>query len=326
MKSSLKNMVFVLLGICLVTSATVAIVHKVTEDPIEKAKQQKTAAALKAVLPAFDNKPEAVDGVYKATLGDKVVGYAVESTSPNGFNGNVKLMVGFDAEGNIVNIDVLEQAETPGLGTLMTEPDNSLLKSFKGKKASSVKMTVNKDGGDVEALTAATISSRAYTEAVALAYEAYKKASAGDKPQPTIDYVALLPVYNQLFDSKVDGVRVRTAIQGASAVGFAIEGTSANGYNGNIRLVVGFDMEGTILGIAVAEQDETPGLGGLMTEQENALAASLVGKKADKIKWGLKKEGGSVDALTSATISSRAYVEAVEAAYETFKKVSTEWE
>lgn len=326
MKSSLKNMVFVLLGICLVTSAAVAFVHKVTEEPIEKAKQQKVAAALKAVLPAFDNTPEAVDGVYKAMMDGEVVGYAVESTSPNGFNGNVRLMVGFDAEGTIVNIDVLEQAETPGLGSLMAEPDNNLLRSFKGKRASDVKMTVRKDGGDVDALTAATISSRAYAEAVALAYEAFKKASAEDKPQTTIDYTALLPEYNQLFDGKIEGAKVRTAIQGASAVGFAIEGVSPNGYNGSIRLIVGFDMEGTILGIAVAEQNETPGLGGLMTEQDNALAASLVGKRGDKIKWGLKKEGGSVDALTSATISSRAYVEAVEAAYETFLKVSTEWE
>jgi electron transport complex protein RnfG len=179
MKSSLKNMVFVLLGICLVTSAAVAFVYNVTEEPIEKAKQQKVAAALKAVLPVFDNAPEAVDGVYKAMMGSEVVGYAVESTSPNGFNGNVKLMVGFDAEGTIVNIDVLEQAETPGLGSLMAEPDNNLLRSFKGKRASDVKMTVRKDGGDVDALTAATITSRAYVSAVDKAFNAYLTKTQG---------------------------------------------------------------------------------------------------------------------------------------------------
>jgi electron transport complex protein RnfG len=112
-------------------------------------------------------------------MGSEVVGYAVESTSPNGFNGNVKLMVGFDAEGTIVNIDVLEQAETPGLGSLMAEPDNNLLRSFKGKRASDVKMTVRKDGGDVDALTAATISSRAYADAVARAYAAFKSVTTG---------------------------------------------------------------------------------------------------------------------------------------------------
>lgn len=321
MKSSLKNMVLVLLGICLVTSAAVALVYDVTKEPIEKAKQQKTVDALKAVLPTFDNQPQAEGGVYKATLGGQTVGYAVESTSPNGFNGNVKLMVGFDTEGTIVNIAVLEQAETPGLGSNMAEEDNVLLTSFKGKKASELKMTVKKDGGDVDALTAATISSRAYAEAVALAYEAFKKAKEADKPQVVIDYAALLPEYNQMFDGKIEGVKVRTAIQGANTVGYAIEGKSDNGYNGLVRVVVGFLPDGTINGIAVAEQNETPGLGGEMTEADNVLAKSLVGKNGAKVKWGLKKEGGSVDALTAATISSRAYVEAVEAAYETFKKV-----
>ena len=321
MKSSLKNMVLVLLGICLVTSAAVALVYDVTKEPIEKAKQQKTVDALKAVLPTFDNQPQAEEGVYKATLGGQTVGYAVESTSPNGFNGNIKLMVGFDTEGTIVNIAVLEQAETPGLGSNMAEEDNVLLTSFKGKKASELKMTVKKDGGDVDALTAATISSRAYAEAVALAYEAFKKAKEADKPKVVIDYTALVPEYNQMFDGKVEGVKVRTAIKGASAVGYVIEGKSDNGYNGLVSLVVGFLPDGTIYGIAVAEQNETPGLGGEMTSADNVLAKSLVGKNGAKVKWGLKKEGGSVDALTAATISSRAYVEAVEAAYETFKKV-----
>lgn len=314
-------MVLVLLAICLVTSSAVGLVYDVTKEPIEKAKQQKTVQALKAVLPAFDNEPVAKDGIYKATMGGKTVGYAVESTSPNGFNGDITLMVGFDTEGTIVNIAVLEQAETPGLGSNMANEENVLLASFKEKKAEGIKMTVKKDGGDVDALTAATISSRAYAEAVALAYEQFKKVKEADKPKVVIDYQSLLPEYNQLFDSKVDGVKVRSAIKGEGVVGYAIEGTSSRGYNGTVKVVVGFAPDGTILGIAVAEQSETPGLGSLMTEPDNVLAKSLVGKKGAKVKWGLKKEGGSVDALTSATISSRAYVEAVESAYNTFNKV-----
>jgi electron transport complex protein RnfG len=86
-------------------------------------------------------------------------------------------MVGFDAEGKILNINVLEQKETPGLGTKMADEGNVLLMSFKDKVAADVNMTVKKDGGDIDALTAATISSRAYAEAVAVAYEAFKVAS-----------------------------------------------------------------------------------------------------------------------------------------------------
>ena len=90
-------------------------------------------------------------------------------------------MVGFDTEGTILNINVLEQKETPGLGTKMADEGNVLLLSLKEKKASEVNMTVKKDGGDIDALTAATISSRAYAEAVAVAYEAFKVASGQQK-------------------------------------------------------------------------------------------------------------------------------------------------
>lgn len=185
MKSSLKNMVLVLFVICAVASAAVAYVSQITAEPIEQAKQQKVVAALKAVLPEFDNTPVAatVEGFegayYEAKLGDQTVGYAFESTSPNGFNGNVKLMVGFTVDGTIVNIEVLEQAETPGLGTNMTVIDNPLLLSFKGKQAAEMNMIVKKDGGDVDALTAATISSRAYADAVARAYAAFKSVTTG---------------------------------------------------------------------------------------------------------------------------------------------------
>ena len=207
MKSSLKNMVLVLFSICLVASAAVAYVNKITTEPIEQAKQQKVVAALKAVLPEFDQTSEAttVDGFegvyYSATMGGEIVGYAFESTSPNGFNGNVKLMVGFTADGTIVNIEVLEQAETPGLGTNMTVVDNPLLLSFKGKQAASVNMIVKKDGGDVDALTAATISSRAYADAVARAYNAFKSVTTGEINA----YTSATQLKQQEGEAKCDG-------------------------------------------------------------------------------------------------------------------------
>lgn len=178
MKSSLTNMVLVLLGICVVCSAAVGLVYNVTKEPIAKSQANKEMAALAAVLPEFDNSPVAEDiagqMVYKALMGEELVGVAVKSTSPNGFNGNVVLMVGFLPDGTINNIEVVEQAETPGLGTLMTEEGNVLLASFRGRKAAEMNMTVKQDGGEVDALTAATISSRAYAHAVSLAYASFK--------------------------------------------------------------------------------------------------------------------------------------------------------
>lgn len=192
MESSLKNMVVVLFTITLISSAAVGGVYMITKEPIEQAKVAAVNDALNQVLPEYEATTSQTIEVnslpivaHTATVADKAVGYAVESISKNGFGGTVRLMVGFDTAGKIININVLEQKETPGLGTKMTDEGNVLLASFKDKNASEINMTVKKDGGDVDALTAATISSRAYSEAVAVAYEAFKVAcgwqtTAGD--------------------------------------------------------------------------------------------------------------------------------------------------
>lgn len=196
MKSTLKNMTAVLFGITLVASAGVGVVNRITEEPIAKAKEAATIAALNEVLPAFDETTtEALSidelpiTVYTATKDDEVAGYAVETMTKKGFGGNVRLMVGFTPAGEVINVNVLEQSETPGLGTKMTDEGNPLLTSVKGQQLADKqlvdgKLAVKKDGGDVDALTAATISSRAYVDAVNRAWAAYKQVSAGE---PAVD-------------------------------------------------------------------------------------------------------------------------------------------
>ena len=184
MKSTLLNMVAVLFGITLVASAGVGAVYTITAEPIEKSKKKAVADALTAVLPAFDQSQTTeltIDGLpivaYTATAGGQVVGYAVETMTKQGFNGVVKLMAGFLPSGEVCNINVLEQSETPGLGTNMCNEDNPLIKSFKGRNPGDMTLKVKKDGGDVDALTAATISSRAYTDAMTRAYAAFQAVS-----------------------------------------------------------------------------------------------------------------------------------------------------
>ena len=92
------------------------------------------------------------------------IGAAVETFTNKGFSGNISLMVGILADGTLKNISVLQHAETPGLGSKMTEP--TFKDQFNGKKADSFNIKVKKDGGDVDAITAATISSRAFCDAV----------------------------------------------------------------------------------------------------------------------------------------------------------------
>lgn len=180
MKSTLFNMVMVLFVITLLASAGVGAVHMITEEPIAEARVKATREALKQVLPEFDETEVLRDTienlpvtVHTASEGGRVVGYAVESMTKNGFSGVIRLMVGFAPDGQILNIRVLEQAETPGLGTKMVGAGNPLEKSFVGRNPAQMKLGVKKDGGDVDALTAATISSRAYVDAVSRAYKAY---------------------------------------------------------------------------------------------------------------------------------------------------------
>lgn len=185
MKSTLLNMTAVLFGITLVASAGVGVVNMITEEPIAQAKKAATEAALNEVIESFDaitQKEElTIDEipvtVYTATNGGTVSGYAVQTITKLGFGGIVRLMVGFTTDGAVYNINVLEQSETPGLGTKMTDEGNPLITSIQGKQLTD-RLAVRKDGGEVDALTAATISSRAYVDAVNRAWEAYKQVTA----------------------------------------------------------------------------------------------------------------------------------------------------
>ncbi len=186
MKNTLLNMVLVLGGISLVASAGVGYVYKVTEEPIVLAAEANKKAALAEVLPAFDEvspAAETLDGipvtVHTATKGGNVVGYAVETATTKGFSGQFRLMVGFETDGRVRAVKVLEHAETPGLGSKMADEGNVLFASFEGRNPAEMKLSVKKDGGDVDALTAATITSRAYVDAVARAFNAMRAKTGG---------------------------------------------------------------------------------------------------------------------------------------------------
>ncbi len=194
MKSTLFNMTAVLLGITLVASAGVGVVNMITVEPIAAAEQAAKTEALTRVLPQFDTTEtvtKTIDEmqitVYTASQSGQAVGYAVETMSKNGFGGPISLMVGFTPEGEVINVNVLKQTETPGLGTKMADEGNPLLNSVKGHKLTEKKLVngmlaVTKDGGDVDALTAATISSRAYVDAINRAWMAYKSVVDGIAP------------------------------------------------------------------------------------------------------------------------------------------------
>lgn len=186
--SNLPNMVLTLLVITLISGSVLGYIYDLTKEPIQQAKTAKKIKAIKAVLPTFDNDPNAemktvtVNDVkmdfYPAKSEGKSIGTAVKTFTKNGFSGLIWLMVGFEPDGTIHNIEVLEHQETPGLGTKMSTP--KFKNQFKGKNPKNFKLQVTKDGGDVDAITAATISSRAFCDAVQKAYDNLEKKEGGN--------------------------------------------------------------------------------------------------------------------------------------------------
>jgi electron transport complex protein RnfG len=183
-ESTLKNMVLSLTLVALGASTCLGFIYEITKGPIEMTTLNKKLNAIKEVVPGFNNNPDAEmfrlptdDGdsldIYPAKKDSILIGYAVDTYTNNGFSGEITLMAGFKPDGTLINITVLTHKETPGLGSKMTDP--VFKDQFMDKNPSSFKLTVKKDGGQVDAITAATISSRAFCDAVQRAFNTLQK-------------------------------------------------------------------------------------------------------------------------------------------------------
>ncbi len=177
LESNLRNMMLSLMFISLVMAAALSYVYQLTKGPIEAANKQKEVAAVTEVIPAFNNDPvtemQQIEGLsfYIGKQDDKLVGIAVKTFTDKGFAGHFELMVGFLPDGTIYKTLVLDHKETPGLGSKMKE--KKFIGQFDGKNPGSFNLKVKKDGGQVDAITAATISSRAFSDGVQKAYNLY---------------------------------------------------------------------------------------------------------------------------------------------------------
>ena len=181
-ESTFLNMVATLFGVTLLAAGLLGSVYALTKEPIRLAELKKKNEAIQVVVPGFDNEPSQeveklfLDGdslfFYTARKGKEILGTAVETFTNDGFSGEFKLMVGFKPDGSIIDIAVIKHAETPGLGDKMEKGKSDFSVQFMGKHPESFNMAVAKDRGDVDAITASTITSRAYCDAVNRAYSA----------------------------------------------------------------------------------------------------------------------------------------------------------
>lgn len=186
-------MLMSLTAICLIAGVALAGVNMYTMVPIAESKAAALKAAIKEVTPGFDNNPTedkytaaVAEGdslvIYPAKKDGKLVGVAVESNTNKGFSGEIRIMVGFDTDGKLLNYSVLKHAETPGLGSKMQEwfRTDKNKQNVLGRSLAEGELAVVKDKGTVDAITAATISSRAFLDAINRAYAAYAGSQSWD--------------------------------------------------------------------------------------------------------------------------------------------------
>jgi len=187
-ESTFTNMVVTLLLVTGIAATALGYVYDLTKGPIAAAKLKAQQEAIKKVLPEFERLGDSykvpaelgADSLefFPAYNGEDLIGIAIKTYTKKGFNGFVSIMAGIDMDGNFSNYEVLENNETPGLGSKMgvwfknpVKPKQSVI----GKSPKTTKFIVSKDGGDIDAITASTISSRAFLDAMARAYSSYEE-------------------------------------------------------------------------------------------------------------------------------------------------------
>ncbi|MCK5856804.1 MAG: RnfABCDGE type electron transport complex subunit G [Bacteroidales bacterium] len=180
-ESTFINMVSRLFAVVAVAGAALGFVYMQTFDVIQAAKKKKLETAIGNVVPAFDTlitykvmPATGKDSItfYEAYANKELVGTAIATYTEKGFSGVFKIMVGFSPDGTIINTAVLEHKETPGLGDKMDKKKAKWSIQFNDKNPKTYILKVTKDGGNVDAITAATISSRAFCDATQRAYDA----------------------------------------------------------------------------------------------------------------------------------------------------------
>ena len=371
--STLPNMILSLGIICLIIAGILALVNVATKDTIAQAETKAKVEAIKEIVPAFDNNPyEEQDTValeseprplivYPATQGGQLVGYAIETYTDAGFAGHIDIMVGFDMQSQIVGFKVLKHEETPGLGAKIQEwftspaPSADLIRDVRGLDMSQASpLKVSKDGGKVDAITAATISSRAFIDALERAYRVYQSVVGEGSPvaqaaesncalpeREVIDslFNTLLPAYRLVDKAKSGTTDEGTPwlIQSygtndmSEATGLLVVTTSDDDYEGRcLPMLVCFDNNGALAAFAIADLNAKGRLISISNQyggnQDPATTKpskkSLIGKKVTPSSLKLREDGGSIDAVTESTVSSRAVLQGIARAQRIFVEAS----
>ena len=181
-ESSFINMTLTLLVITAVASFTLATVYSLTAEPIAMAREAKRKAAIGGVVPEFDRlesrryaPPGGGDSLEFnfAFKDNQLVGVAVSTWTNQGYSGQITAMVGFEPDGRIIDVVHLQHAETPGLGDKIEKGKSDWSDQYRGLHPAIDDIRITRDNGQIDAITAATITSRAYSDAIQRAFDTF---------------------------------------------------------------------------------------------------------------------------------------------------------
>ncbi|MDD6728136.1 MAG: RnfABCDGE type electron transport complex subunit G [Eubacteriales bacterium] len=348
-KSSVLVNTLVLFVVTLVAVLALAVVNQITRGPIEQAEINARAEIYKVVYVDAENFAEVENtdslleksgevlegaGFGGCSINDvlavesasgEVQGYVIAATSPSGYGGDIQIALGIKTDGTITGFDVVSNSETAGLGSKCTEPE--FKDQFAGKPATKLEYTKSGASADneIDAISGATITTNAVTEAVNAAIVFYQDSFGGgveeveeadpmEKAFPGADLSSLAEV--PVTDGEGENYTVDSVSQVGSD-GYIITVTAHNGYDGDLQLALGIGNDGIIKGYSAIVCNETPPLGGQCASDE--FAAQFTDMPLGEVSYvasGADKNNNEIDAISGATITTKAVLTAVNGAVE----------
>lgn len=293
--TSTRSMVVTLFIVAVICSVILSFVYSYTAPQIEETQKALTLAGLKEVIVAQEFTPVMPDTVWKAIDSTQNVVGIVFRVFPQGYGGPVPIMVGLDLEGKITGIRIASAAEglkeTPGLGVKIIEP--SFRDQFIGKTIDNV--LLKRDGGEIDAITAATISSRAVCKGIKQGIEEFASYLC-----PPLDKRCVFPDAQDFIEVIPDTLWY--AFGESDTLGIVFIATT-QGYADQIKFIIGLTAKGQITGVEILYSNETPGIGEVIRGKE------FLNSFKEKIP----------DAITGATVSSQALINGIKEQVEVYK-------
>ena len=286
--TSTKNMVLTLLIVAIVCSVVLSFVYSYTEPRIAETQAQLTLRGIKQVINAQEFVEIIPDTLWNAVDSSGILTGIVFRVFPQGYGGPIPITVGLDLNGKITGVRIASAAEglkeTPGLGVKITEPE--FKDQFIDKCAPEAQL--KNDGGEIDAITAATISSRAVCNGIKKGIETYL-----NYLETPIDKRCVFSDAREFVEIIKDTLWY--ALKDADTIGIVFVGFT-QGYLDCIEFMVGVGTDAKISGVEILYSSETEGIGEAIREKEFL----------DKFKEG------SAEAITGATVSSQVLIDAIE--------------